>query len=344
VSAPLPPVLSVRSATRRYGGFVAVDGASLTLRAGRITCLLGPSGCGKSTLLRLIAGLEQLDSGMIEAGGRMIAGDDAMIPPEARGIGLVFQDFALFPHLTVAENVAFGLKGMKTHDRRIRAEALLAQFRLAGRGNDWPHHLSGGEQQRVAIARALAREPAAVMLDEPFSGLDGDLKAEVRHAVLSGLRQTGTAVLIVTHDPEEALLMADDLALMARGRILQTGSPADCYLRPSSIEAARMLGETNVLSARVEAGRAITAFGALPAENIAEGEAQVMVRPEGLRLDPQGVPVEVVRVRFGGPFHEVTITAGGNEATLRFASGPVPDKGPARVSIDPERAIVFPGR
>jgi iron(III) transport system ATP-binding protein len=178
--------------------------------------------------------------------------------------------------------------------------------------------------------------------------VDGDLsttwRTDTYNSPAFGNLKPGMGLLIVTHDPEEALLMADDLALMARGRILQTGSPADCYLRPSSIEAARMLGETNVLSARVEAGRAITAFGALPAENIAEGEAQVMVRPEGLRLDPQGVPVEVVRVRFGGPFHEVTITAGGNEATLRFASGPVPDKGPARVSIDPERAIVFPGR
>jgi iron(III) transport system ATP-binding protein len=340
----MQPVLSVNSVSKAYRGVPAVAEASLDLYSGRITCLLGPSGCGKSTLLRLIAGLEPVDAGEIQAAGRLLSGRDAMAPPQERGIGLVFQDFALFPHLSVVENVGFGLRKVKGKGKRERAIALLDQFRLADRADAWPHTLSGGEQQRVAIARALAREPAAILLDEPFSGLDGDLKAEVRHAVLSGLRQAEAAVLIVTHDPEEALLMADALALMAEGCILQRGSPEQCYLKPATAAAARLLGEANLLPARIEDGEAVTVFGPVPAGDHADGPATLMVRPEGLRLDPDGSPAEIVRVRFGGAFHEVTVTSEGVEATLRRTGGPVPSKGPARVRIDPSRACIFPAK
>ncbi|MFN3944807.1 MAG: ABC transporter ATP-binding protein [Allosphingosinicella sp.] len=335
-------VLSARSVSKSYGGAPAVREASLDLRSGRITCLLGPSGCGKSTLLRLLAGLEPLDGGEIEAAGRLLSAPGRTVPPEGRGVGLVFQDFALFPHLNAAQNVAFGLSGLAAREKVARARALLGQFRLADRAEAWPHTLSGGEQQRVAIARALAREPQAILLDEPFSGLDGDLKAEVRHAVLSGLREAKAGVLIVTHDPEEALLMGDELALMAGGRILQCGPPRDCYLRPATLAAARLLGEANVLPARVADGRAVTPFGDMPAAGQGEGAALVMVRPEGLCLDPAGREVEAVRVRFGGAFHEVTLLSDGTEATLRLAGGPAPEKGPVRVRIDPERACIFP--
>jgi iron(III) transport system ATP-binding protein len=335
------PVLSVNSVSKAYSGVPAVAEASLDLYSGRITCLLGPSGCGKSTLLRLIAGLEPVDAGEIETAGHLLSSRYALVPPQQRGIGLVFQDFALFPHLTVVENVGFGLRGVKGKARRERAIALLGQFRLADRADAWPHTLSGGEQQRVAIARALAREPAAILLDEPFSGLDGDLKAEVRHAVLSGLRQADAAVLIVTHDPEEALLMADALALMADGRILQRGSPEQCYLKPVTATAARLLGEANLLPARIAGGQAVTAFGPVPASGHADGPATLLVRPEGLWLDPDGSPAEIVRVRFGGAFHEVTVVSEGVEATLRLTGGPVPAKGPARVRIDSSRACIF---
>jgi iron(III) transport system ATP-binding protein len=341
VSAFPPPILSARAVSRSYAHVVAVSEASLDLRPGRITCLLGPSGCGKSTLLRLIAGLEPVDGGEIEADGRILSQPGRTVAPEERGIGLVFQDYALFPHLTAAHNVAFGLRKLGAKERRERAVSLLDQFKLGERADAWPHTLSGGEQQRVAIARALARQPSAILLDEPFSGLDGDLKAEVRHAVLSGLRQARAAVLIVTHDPEEALLMADDLALMAEGRVLQCGTPQQCYLRPGSIAAARLLGETNLLPAIVSGGIARTDFGVVDAPGLADGPATVMVRPEGFRLSLDGNLAEVTAVRFGGAFYEVTLTANGTEAVLRLAADPPALHSQVGVLIDSKRAQAF---
>jgi iron(III) transport system ATP-binding protein len=336
------PAISVRDASRRYGSKAAVDGVSLDLRAGRITCLLGPSGCGKSTLLRLIAGLEPLDDGTIHAGDRLLSDATQEVPPEHRGVGLVFQDYALFPHLTVLQNVAFGLRHQPRRERTARALALLEQVQLASRADAWPHMLSGGEQQRVALARALAREPAAVLLDEPFSGLDSHLKSEVRETLLATLRAAHAAVLVVTHDAEEALLMADDLALMSAGRILQSGSPLDAYLNPASPAAARLLGEAQLLAAQVANGQAETAFGALPAPGVANGPATVMVRPEGLKLWLEGAGADVVAVRFGGGFYEVTLAAGGQTARLRLTGG-VPSVGDrVQVVIDPDRARIFP--
>ncbi|HSJ99557.1 MAG TPA: ABC transporter ATP-binding protein, partial [Myxococcota bacterium] len=228
VHAHRPSIVSVRSVTKRYGATVAVDGATLELNPGRITCLLGPSGCGKSTLLRVIAGLEHADEGEIEAGGRLLLGPRTNVPPEERRIGFVFQDFALFPHLTALDNVMFGLKGEPATEARARASELLERFRLSARASAWPHSVSGGEQQRVAIARALAPRPTALLLDEPFSGLDGDLRSQVIESVLAGLRDTEAAVLVVTHDPEEAMLLGDHIVLMSEGRIVQSGTPEDC--------------------------------------------------------------------------------------------------------------------
>ncbi|HEX5775204.1 MAG TPA: ABC transporter ATP-binding protein, partial [Caulobacteraceae bacterium] len=277
-------MIEVKGARRLYGRKAAVDGASLTVQAGRLTCLLGPSGCGKSTLLRLIAGLEPLDGGKISADGQLLSGPHVHVAPEERKIGFVFQDYALFPHLTIEQNVAFGLTHLPRDQRRARALAELERVRLADRAGAWPSALSGGEQQRVALARALARNPRAILLDEPFSGLDGRLKAEVRDAALEALRDAGAAALIVTHDAEEALMMADDLALMEEGRILQTGAPRDCYLRPTSMAAARLLGEANELPVtRVEGGSVHTAFGGVPGAG-----SVVMARPEALALGPDG--------------------------------------------------------
>lgn len=336
-------LLEARDVSRIYERRKAVANATLTLQAGRITCLLGPSGCGKSTLLRAIAGLEPVDEGEIAIAGVPMSVPGQTTPPEHRRIGLVFQDFALFPHLSVAENVGFGLKAMAATSRREAVMTLLARFHLEALADKWPHTLSGGEQQRVAIARALARSPSVLLLDEPFSGLDGHLRADVRRSVLADLRATGTGVLIVTHDPEEAIQIADELALMAQGRILQTGSPRDCYLRPVSVEAARLLGDATVLPARIAGGLAHTAFGALPAEGMSDGEAQAMIRPEALRIDQDGVPARVVDVRFGGAYQAVTFAAQDRLLTARMTSLTIPAIGEqVSVSLDPSRARIYP--
>lgn len=335
--------LAARGVSRFYDGRHAVADASLDLQAGRIACLLGPSGCGKSTLLRLIAGLEPVDAGEIHIGGALMSAPGVITPPEARGVGLVFQDFALFPHLSVADNIGFGLKALPAAQRRERVAALLARFHLEALADAWPHTLSGGEQQRVAIARALVRAPSVLLLDEPFSGLDGQLRASVRQSALADLRAAGAAVLIVTHDPEEALLMADDLVLMSAGRILQTGSPEDCYLQPVSLAAARLLGEATDLPASIDKGVAHTAFGSVPAPGMADGAARVMVRSEALCFDPSGAPAEIIAVAFGGSFHSVTLSSNGSIMIVRTVAAPPPVGTKAGVSLNPMRTAVFQG-
>lgn len=307
--------LRLSNARRSYNGRVAVSDTSLALSAGRITALLGPSGSGKSTILRMIAGLEPLDGGTLHADDILLADQHSSVPPEHRDIGLVFQDYALFPHLTVADNVAFGLKGSKK-DRRAQALEWLANVKLADRADSWPHMLSGGEQQRVALVRALARKPRAILLDEPFSGLDRHLKSEVRRSLIDTLRASGTAVLIVTHDAEEALMMADDLVLMDKGIILQSGSPQDCYRHPSSIAAARLLGEAEVLKARITDGIATTVFGSIPCD-LADGEGWLMARPESIHASPAREGAKVTAIAFGGTFSELTLEKGGQSLRLR---------------------------
>lgn len=331
-------VLSVTDVRRLYHGKAAVDGVSLTLQPGRIACLLGPSGCGKSTLLRLIAGLEPVDGGVIESVQGRLSGAGTHVPPERRDIGFVFQDYALFPHLTVEANVAFGLQRVAAAERRRLASEALAHVGLDHRAASYPQALSGGEQQRVALARAMVRKPALLLLDEPFSGLDGRLKVEVRDATLAALRDAGAAALIVTHDAEEAMMMADDLALMKHGRILQTGTPRDCYLKPVSASAARLLGETNLLPAVIEGGRAMTAFGAVAA---ASGST-VMARPEAFILGADGVAATVVDCLYAGATSLVTLQAGGVSAQARVPSGATPGAGETvTVRLDPALCAVF---
>lgn len=209
---PPVPRLETRNLTRRFDGRDVVSDVSLSIRPGQVTCLLGPSGCGKSTTLRMIAGIERQDSGEIIVDGGLIAGGGVMLPPERRGIGLMFQDFALFPHLSVLDNVAFGLQGPKPQ-RRARVSELLDKVDLLRFIDAFPHQLSGGEQQRVALARALAPRPRVMLMDEPFSGLDNRLRDGIRDETLDLLKAEETAVLLVTHEPEEAMRMADEIAL-----------------------------------------------------------------------------------------------------------------------------------
>jgi iron(III) transport system ATP-binding protein len=331
-------VLTLSDVRRLYHGKAAVDGVSLTLQSGRISCLLGPSGCGKSTLLRLIAGLEPVDGGAIESAQGKLSAPGLHVPPERRDIGFVFQDYALFPHLTVEANVAFGLQRTAAAERRRLAHQALTHVGLDHRAASYPQALSGGEQQRVALARAMVRKPALLLLDEPFSGLDGRLKTEVRDATLAALREAGAAALIVTHDAEEAMMMADDLALMKHGRILQTGSPRDCYLKPVSASAARLLGETNLLPARIEGGEAVTAFGSIPA---ASG-ATVMARPEAFVLGDEGVIATVVEARYAGATCVLTLKVGDSLAQARTPLGRAPEPGAqVKVTLDPGLCTVF---
>ena len=281
----MTPRLEVKSLSRRFGLAAAVQDVSLSLRPGQVTCLLGPSGCGKSTTLRIIAGVDDPDSGEIWVDGAPIHGPSVHTPCAARGIGMMFQDFALFPHMRVWENISFGLTGSKAQRQQVAA-ALLDRINLPGYGDKMPHALSGGEQQRVALARAIAPRPKIMLMDEPFSGLDDRLRDEVRDSTLQLLREDGTAVLMVTHDPEEAMKMADSIALMRAGRIVQEGAPYTMYNAPLDRAAAGFFGDINVIAAQVSGALAATPFGTFFAPGHADGtKIDIVIRPQHLRID-----------------------------------------------------------
>ncbi|MEO1733327.1 MAG: ABC transporter ATP-binding protein [Pseudomonadota bacterium] len=281
----VPPRLEIKNLTRRFEGRAVVDDVSLTIAPAQVTCLLGPSGCGKSTTLRMIAGIETQDSGEVWVDGVMICDGVTRLPPEKRGIGLMFQDFALFPHLSVADNVAFGLRGSKP-EKRARVEDLLAQVDLLRLIDAFPHQLSGGEQQRVALARALAPRPRIMLMDEPFSGLDNRLRDGIRDQTLDILKAEDTAVLLVTHEPEEAMRMADEIALMRDGHIVQRGAPYNVYTRPADRETVAFFSDSNVLEAEVNGALAQTAFGQFLAPGVPDGTAvDIVFRPQHVRID-----------------------------------------------------------
>ena len=280
------PTLEVYGAVIAYGpDRPAVDQVDLIAACGRVTALLGPSGSGKSTLLRAIAGLEPLAGGSIRFAKELWSGEGVHRPPEQRRCGVVFQDYALFPHLNALDNVAFGLNALPRPERRAKALQQLEGVELGHRASAFPHELSGGEQQRVALARALATEPNVMLLDEPFSGLDRRLRGALRETTASALKASGAATVIVTHDAEEALGLADTIALMDGGRILQTGAPEDLYLKPNSLKAARLLGDVEAFDATVADGRADTPLGPVTAQGFTDGSAvQVLIRPEGVKI------------------------------------------------------------
>jgi iron(III) transport system ATP-binding protein len=282
-------VVSCRALSKRFGDTLAVRDAGLELHEGELLALLGRSGCGKTTLLRLIAGLERPDAGRIEIAGRVVEGDGVHLPPEKRGVGVVFQDYALFPHLTVEKNVAFGLP------RRERRSGVVGEMLemtgLSAKAGRRPHELSGGERQRVALARALAPRPSVVLLDEPFSNLDASLRDEMRSEVRRVLHEAGASAILVTHDQEEALSVADRVAVMLEGSVAQTGTPAEIYLRPATRGVASLLGDGNLLPASAAAGDCVKCeLGALRCAPgvetcAAEGKAcEVFVRAEAIRL------------------------------------------------------------
>ena len=333
--------LQIRSLTKAFDRPV-LQGIDLDIAEGGITAVVGPSGCGKTTLLRIIAGFETPDAGTVSIAGREVAGPQGCVAPHHRGVGYVAQDGALFPHLTVGQNVAYGLKGgLRTRAVRERVGALLEMVSLdAHLMSRRPSELSGGQQQRVALARALARQPAVMLLDEPFSSLDTGLRAATRKAVAHTLSEARVTTLLVTHDQEEALSVADQVAVMRDGRFTQVGSPRELYLNPANRFTAEFLGDCVLLPGTVRDGIAECALGPLAAQGHPDGEVTIMLRPEQLYAtelsDAMAAAVgTVVATEFLGPDVLLTIepTGGADLLTVRQHSFGCPELH-AKVNID----------
>lgn len=333
-------VVALSHVRRAYNGAWALEDVSLSAPEAKVLALLGPSGSGKSTVLRLIAGLEPVDAGEIRIGDEVVSAPGRTLATELRRVGMVFQDYSLFPHLDAGANVAFGLNRLARAERDELALRWLDRVGLKHRANAYPHELSGGEQQRVALARALAPKPRAVLLDEPFSGLDPVLRAELRDATLATLAETRTTTVFVTHDAEDALQAADRLAILKAGRLLQEAAPREAYDRPVSIDVAAALGPINVFDGRVENGAVATPFGAIRASGLATGApAQAAVRAEAIRLAP-GSGARVLEVRPHGAHDLVRIEA---EGVIWRALAPArtPLSETVAVEIQPAGAFVF---
>jgi iron(III) transport system ATP-binding protein len=320
-SAPAQTALLLDDVCARYGGVVALQDVSFAVNKGEIACLLGPSGSGKSTLLRLVAGVDVPASGRVVLDGVEVAGPSRFVEPEHRRVGMVFQDYALFPHLTVADNVAFGLNGRPRSKAAPAVDAMLDRLGLRRFAASYPHMLSGGERQRVALARAMAPGPRVLLMDEPFSSLDSSLREQVRRYTVDFLRETGTTTVVVTHDPEEAMRIGDRIALLHAGRLLQYGPPDDIYSRPVSLSAARLLGDTNVLHGLCMHGRVETPLGRFAVPHLPDGTpATVCVRPEHLQLatHPASAHARVVSTTFLGETDLLDLALPGLETPVRL--------------------------
>ena len=299
------PAIICDTLSKSFGPVRAVESVSFQLARGEFLALLGPSGCGKTTVLRMIAGLERPDSGAIELAGRVVSSGRTFVPPDRRRVGLVFQDYALFPHLTVAENVGYGLA--RGADRPGRVADLLALVGLDGYGARYPRELSGGQQQRVALARALAPQPDVILLDEPFSNLDVALRTQVREDVQRIIREAGVSAVLVTHDQDEAMSLADCLAVMFAGRIHQIGTPRALYEAPVSRQVAQFLGDANLIPGTACGHVAQTSLGDLALRAPADGAVEVLIRPEALVLNgaSDGASAVVQRTVYHGAHQTV---------------------------------------
>ena len=347
--------LTFEGVERRFGDRVALAGVDLDIAPGEVVCLLGPSGCGKTTLLRIASGIERPTAGRVLINDRVVAGPGRFVPPEERSVGLMFQDFALFPHLTILQNVAFGLKSLPREEAHRESISVLARVGLAQYADAYPHVLSGGQQQRVALARAIVPRPSVVLMDEPFSGLDVQLRDSMQEETLSLLRETRATCMIVTHHPEEAMRLGDRIAVMRSGRPVQIGTAEHLYRHPAELFLARLFSEINEFDVPVAGGGVETPLGRLPAKGIADGEmATVCIRERSIRIDAVGstrpvlgvsLPGRVLHVKFLGDVALVELGVQGFEVPLR-ARVAVADgwsKGQeAAVSICPEHVLVFP--
>ncbi|HVL90420.1 MAG TPA: ABC transporter ATP-binding protein [Actinomycetota bacterium] len=337
--------VACRGLAKRFGNVVALDEVTLTIAAGEIVALLGPSGCGKTTFLRVIAGFERADAGVVELEGRVVDGPDAFVAPERRRAPLVFQDYALFPHMTVAANVGYGV----ARDERGRVEEVMRLVGLEGLGDRYPHELSGGQQQRVALARALAPRPAIVLLDEPFSNLDADLRARVRGEVRTIIRAAGATAVFVTHDQSEAFDIADRIAVMHAGRIEQLGRPEEIYHVPETRFVADFVGRAEFIPATVTADRIDSELGSFafaPGE-VRPGEAELMLRPEDIVLanGNGGATAEVIERRFQGPVNVsvVRLPSGRVVSSVHSSQNLFRPGDRVHVSFAPDHLVVFRG-
>jgi iron(III) transport system ATP-binding protein len=323
--------VAVTGLYKAFGTHPVLTGVDLEVPAGSLTAILGPSGSGKTTLLRLLAGFDQADAGTISIGGVLVDGPGVHAAPERRRIGYVPQEGSLFPHLTVAANVGFGLA---PRDRRGgKVAAMLEAVGLGGFGKRYPHQLSGGQQQRVALARALAIEPAVVLLDEPFASLDAHLRASVRADVQEIFRRAGTTAVLVTHDQDEALSTADRVAALRDGKIAQCATPEDLYCRPADPALASFIGEANLLEGVVNEGLVKTLLGNLPLDAAATaaagaGQVTVLIRPEQIELEPSTDGVAGWVTGFGYHGHDAVVhvrpesDADGRTIIVRTTGGP----------------------
>ncbi|MBO21337.1 MAG: ABC transporter ATP-binding protein [Rhodospirillaceae bacterium] len=342
--------LVLEHVSHRFDTAVAVDDASLTVGASEVVCLVGPSGSGKTTLLRIAAGLEPLQQGRVLIGGEVMGDARMSVSPEDRNVGLVFQDYALFPHLTVRGNIAFGLKQLSADQRDEQVSQALERTGMSGYASSYPHQLSGGQQQRVALARALAPRPRIVLLDEPFSGLDASLRHRVRDQAAAILRDSGIATLMVTHDPEEAMYLADRIAVMEQGLLRQIGTPDEIYLSPANAFVAAFFGDVNRFSGTVEGGQVATPLGAVPTNGHTQGTpVDVMIRPEALSVSTEaaegGTCGIVVAARFLGRRSLVDVRLNDTVGTLvrvHVAGRFLPKQGVSvTVGYDDAQAHVF---
>ncbi|MFD1744230.1 ABC transporter ATP-binding protein [Rhizobium helianthi] len=339
--------LELEDIEHHYNGKETVRGISLAAKPGEVLCLLGPSGSGKTTLLRIAAGIEVQTSGRVVIDGREVAGPNGFVPPEKRGVGLMFQDYALFPHLTVLENVRFGLTALPAREASAEAMIALQRVGLAHYAPKYPHALSGGEQQRVALARALAPRPGVLLMDEPFSGLDSRLKDSIRADTLDVLRQTRATAIVVTHDAEEAMRMADRIALLNHGKLVQIGRSQDIYRRPASLFAAGFFSEINVMGGQVRGGRVETPVGNRSARDFSEGQAlDVAVRISSIAVSVKDgtIPARILTRRFLGVVELLTLAVDGLDEPLRarIRADQLPeDSVDVTVKVLPEDILVF---
>ncbi len=305
----------------QYGGDTVVKNISFDVREGEMLCLLGPSGCGKTSTLRLVAGLQRPDAGEIRINGKTVSSRHSIEPPHKRDIGLLFQDFALFPHLTVRDNIAYGLADLDRSEARKRVDELADQIRLEKHVDKYPHMLSGGEQQRVALARALAPRPKLLLLDEPFSGLDTALRDQVRDETIQTLKDLNITSVMVTHDPEEALTSADRIILMNAGEVIQVGTPHELFMTPANIFCARFFGRINQIDGFVQGDTVKTGFGTFNNPKLLDGaEVHVLLRPEALKISSESGPSETTR-----EFFVCGVQYAGSSCLIRLGIGEWPE-------------------